>query len=271
MQFVNRRSFIATTAAVSVPSLAGCGGFSTNEQSAAGSTVTTKAGDETAISTDSASLGTFRLLISDRPAAIGEFDSLDVTFDTARVFRAGADEDAGGSESETETETETGTETETTTATETETEEAESGERGFETFDLDGATVDLTQVVGDRAVGVLEAALEAGTYTKVELHVASVDGVVGGEAVDVTVPSNKLLLTKPFEVAADTALDFVFDINVVKKGPNGYNLLPVISESGVAGSDVEVEEIEADESSAAADGSTDATESETETTTSADA
>ena len=59
-----------------------------------------------------------------------------------------------------------------------------------------------------------------------------------------TIPSGKLQIVKPFEIEPGEELSFVFDINVVRKGSEGgYNLLPVISESGVAGEDVEVEEI----------------------------
>ena len=65
-----------------------------------------------------------------------------------------------------------------------------------------------------------------------------------GEQADVKLPSEKLQLTKPFTVEADSSVSFVFDISVVKKGKGGYNLLPVVSESGVNGKDVDVEEVE---------------------------
>ncbi|MBX0322631.1 DUF4382 domain-containing protein [Halomicroarcula sp. F13] len=253
---MDRRTFISTTSALGATVVAGCGGTS-GGGSGGGSTD----GDATdSAATTESTTGTFRLLVSDRPAAIGDFDSLDVTFDEARVFSAESVEET---EAESETEAETETETEETAETESETEaetesetetdetdeaddgdDSDDGEGDFEVFDLDDPTVDLTEVVGDKAVGVLDGRLEAGRYAKIELSVSDVEGVVDGETVPVKVPSEKLQIVKPFEVTAGEGVEFVFDINVVKKGPNGYNLLPVISESGVAGRDVEVEEVE---------------------------
>ncbi|MFB6173586.1 MAG: DUF4382 domain-containing protein, partial [Halobacteriales archaeon] len=225
-----------------------------------------------------ADAGSFSLLISDQPAAIGDFDSLNVSFEKARVFRGEGEGESEGSEESGANETaEGGTATErpgTATPTEqpeTETEEAEQEtegdgqeteteqegekepeeqkeqeggeEREFSEIPLDGATVDLTQVVGDKAVSVFDGELEAGTYTKIELHASGVEGIVDGEQVPVKIPSGKLQIVKPFTVEAGKSVSFVFDINVVKKGPNGYNLLPVISESGVAGKDVKVQTV----------------------------
>lgn len=293
---VGRREFIAVGSGVGAALLAGC-------------TSDDPGGDETP--TDDGSDGSgggetanFRLLVSDAPADIDDFDRLDVTFSKARVFQGGdgeggeepEDDDAGteteeaeGEETEgpeteelEETETEeaetpsetveedqqrgtddTATENGTTTdgadggqggeAEETQTEDGESdhedddadeGDRGFYVLELDSPTVDLTKVVGDVAQPIFEGELEAGSYQKLELHVESTEGVVDGETVEVKVPSEKLQLTKPFEVRAGEALDFVFDINVVKRGNQAsYILKPVISKSGVRGEDVEVEEV----------------------------
>lgn len=216
---MRRRTLIRTTAGLGAVFLAGCAGSSD--------------------SADSGS-GTFRLLISDQPVAIEDFDSLDVTLSAARVFPADDDEeitsrtvDGTGSES-------------TPSPPDDDTDGSEDGEdRGVVEFGLDSAVVDLTQVKGDRAVSVLEGELAAGRYSGIELLVASAEGVVDGETVEVMVPSSRLRIIKPFEVGADEELDFVFDINVVQKGPSGsYNLLPVVGKSGVAGEDVAVEEID---------------------------
>jgi hypothetical protein len=143
------------------------------------------------------------------------------------------------------------------TATETEADSGEDESRGFVEFALDGVTADLTQVVGDRAISVLEGELEAGRYSGIELRVENAEGVVDGESVDVMVPSDRLRIVRPFEVAADAELQFVFDINVVRKGPQGgYNLLPVIGKSGVVGEDIEVEEVDSDGEDATDDDST---------------
>ncbi|WP_340099261.1 DUF4382 domain-containing protein [Salinibaculum salinum] len=234
---MNRRTFVATTVGVGSTLLAGCSGGSGN------------GGDDDGSSGSGS--GTFRLLISDQPAAISDFDSLDVTLSSARVFRAEEDEEVTtGAMTETTAEGSESTADETEDDEDIEDEEDEDEDsEGFVEFDLDSATVDLTEVVGDRAISVLDGELEEGRYSGIELSVASAEGVVDGETVDVMVPSNRLRIVKPFEVAADEELSFVFDINVVKKGPrNGYNLLPVIGKSGVAGMEVEVEEVESGDS-----------------------
>lgn len=161
---------------------------------------------------EEAGKGEFDLLVSDVPSDIGDFDSLVVEFSSARMFKGGKPVEES----------------------------------------LEGESVDLTELVGDKAVQIMSTELDAGTYTKIELHVSSVDGMVNGESVEVTVPSNMLMITKNFEVVAGEETRFVFDINVIKKGQGGYNLLPVISQSGVVGKDLgedEVDEVEEDECS----------------------
>jgi len=253
---LNRRGFLGVSTGLGVTLLAGCSAQSDEA-----------AGDGDGGGTSEGSTGTFRLLISDQPVAIDEFDSLNVSFDRARIFRGEAEDDEqDDSESEEANETEPN-ETETDGANETQTNETEpadseteamddesdeegesdDGAGGFSIIDLDGATVDLTEVVGDKAIGVFEGELEAGQYSKIELYASNVEGIVDGDSVEVMIPSGKLQIVKPFEIVPDEPVSFVFDINVVKKGnQNEYNLLPVISESGVAGKDVEVEEVGGD-------------------------
>jgi len=154
----------------------------------------------------------FDLLVSDLPADIGDFDSLVVEFSEARIFKGGKPVEES----------------------------------------IEGESADLTELVGEKAVSILSTYLEPGRYNKIELHVSSVEGIVNGTSVDVDVPSNKLMITKNFDVVEGEETKFVFDINVVKKGQGGYNLLPQISESGVVGKDLdedEVDEVEEDECS----------------------
>lgn len=228
---MRRRVFVATTAGLGTTLVAGCsagnGGGDTDEDDGGDSSTAT---------------GSFRLLVSDQPADIGDFDSLGVSFEKARLFPGDGDEtdtDDGGQATN-------GTAADEPTAdTDPEQEqEDEDDEAAFTEIDLEGATVDLTEVVGEKATRIFDGELPADTYAKVELHATDVAGVVDGEDVAVMIPSEKLQITKPFEVTADEPTSFVFDINVVKRGPNGYNLLPVISESGVAGEDVETEEVD---------------------------
>jgi len=297
---MRRRRFIATGAGVGVGLFAGCSGSSDSggsDGSSGDGTSTDGTSDGGTTMDDGDAVGAFRLLISDQPAAIGDFDSLDVSFSRARIFHAGDGEETEESGDTTEieatetnttdaTETETAEPTETETAEPTETEtsadadaeneteddEEDSDDGDFVVHDLDGATVDLTEVVGDKAISVLDGELEAGRYSKIELYAESVDGVVDDESVDVKIPSGKLQIVKSFEVVAGESLEFVFDINVVKKGNGGYNLLPVISKSGVAGKDIEVAEVgdeaeaDTDEESEDADEETDVETTEIEET-----
>lgn len=155
--------------------------------------------------------GDFELLISDAPAAIDDFDSLEVSFSEARVFRS-----------------------------------SNESNESFSTINLDESrSVDLTQVKGANAQSLVNTSLESGEYSKIELYAADIGGVVNGSDVDVKIPPGKLMITKPFTVSPNSTTSFVFDIQVVLRGNQnnnqGYILKPVISESGVAGEDVEVE------------------------------
>jgi Cys-rich repeat protein len=143
--------------------------------------------------------GKLEVLVSDAPADIGDFDSVEVHFSRVRIFK---------------------------------------GQKPLD-FEID-ESVDLTQVLEDQAKQILEEHLEAGVYHKIELHVDSVEAKVNDSEAVVSVPSNKLMITKNFEVIAEETTEFVFDINVVRKGHElEYNLLPVISESGVVGEDID--------------------------------
>lgn len=154
---------------------------------------------------DTGPTGELHLFVSDQPNAISEFDHLNVSFSTARVFRTNS---SGPTE-----------------------------------VQLDGATVDLTRVTGVRAKQVMSSAVSAGEYTKVELEVSGIEASESSEQVDVSVPSGKLMITRNFTVPEDEVVDFVFDIMVVQRGNQGFNLRPVISQSGVAGRDVEMDDI----------------------------
>ena len=244
---VRRREVVATGVGIGAALIAGCTGEAEDPSS-------TDAGDAVASS------GRFRLLVSDAPADIDDFEELVVTLDGARLFHA--DEETESNETTEEMEAnETPDDEEETETNETPDEEetetngtddaATDTQAGFTTVEIDDATVDLTQVIGADAVSVFDGDLAEGRYAKLELNVAAAEGIVDGESVAVKVPSERLQITKPFTVRPDETVDFVFDITVVKRGQtNGYILQPVVSESGVAGRDVEMREVEADGSGA---------------------
>lgn len=153
---------------------------------------------------------TFRLLISDAPADIGDFDSVLVTFSKMRAFRASPP----------------------------------AGEPAWVEKSISGDAVDLTRLVGDLTYPLLEVDLGAGEYTKLELYINTITATADGEIVEVKVPSNKLQITKQFTVSGVDTTNFVFDMNVVKKGATDeYNLQPVIEESGVVGKEIRKEKV----------------------------
>jgi hypothetical protein len=156
--------------------------------------------------------GDFRLLVSDAPANIADFEYVLVHLTKTRIFKG------------------------------------EGNESSFEQREIN-VTVDLTQLVGELSTEVLSAELASGVYSKIELYVDAVEAkTINNETANVMVPSEKLQIVKSFTIVQGEVTTFVFDINVVKKGlGNEYNLLPVISESGVVGEDLaedEVEEVE---------------------------
>ena len=142
--------------------------------------------------------GGFILLISDAPADIEDFDSLEVSFSKMRIFKTND---------------------------------------SFDELSIN-KTVDLTEVVGEKAISVLDISLDVGTYSKIELFASNVEGIVDGDMVDVKIPSEKLKIVRFFEIKEGETTTFIFDINVVRKGTGDYNLLPVIAKSGVVDVDI---------------------------------
>lgn len=251
-----RREFVALGAGASATLLAGCAGDG-SLPSSGGSDGSDGSDDSDGSETLT---GGFRLLISDAPADIGDFDRLDVTLDRARVFESedGDDEGEDGDGESDDDDERNATDTDDGDGSTNETADDDTAgedidedhsedeeERGFTVVELDAATVDLTRVIEDDAIAVFDGEIPAGSYEKIELEVSATEGIVDGDEVEVKLPSEKLQITNAFEVTPDEELSFVFDINVVKRGPNnGYILQPVISGSGVAGRDVEVNEID---------------------------
>ena len=98
--------------------------------------------------------------------------------------------------------------------------------------------IDLRPLEEDNALLLWSGNLTAGEYTKVFIHVSDVSGVLieTGELVDVKLPSEKLQISKPFEVKTDSVTSFVFDVTVVAAGSEQsgikYILKPVVQESG---------------------------------------
>jgi hypothetical protein len=142
--------------------------------------------------------GTLMMAITGSNEKITDFDHLNVTFNKARIFQAVNN----------------------------------STESNWTEVSLDNVTVDLTNLTSTNETIVANLSLDAGNYTKVELYVSQVLGIVDGVEVDIKVPSGKLKIVGAFEVKANDTLEFVFDIHVVQKGHRAaYNLTPVIAKN----------------------------------------
>ncbi len=143
----------------------------------------------------------FRLLLSDEENAIGDFDSLNIWIASIGLLHGG-----------------------------------ESG--SWIEFEPETQSVDLTLVQGDNAVEIWRGQIPEGQYTKVFIFVDHVSGVLGGtgEVVIVKLPSGRLQIPTPFEVSADSLVDFVYDLTVVAAGNEQsggrYILKPQIGQSG---------------------------------------
>lgn len=140
--------------------------------------------------------GNLRLMVSDEPNDIADFSSLSVTVSKIGVLSDGSD--------------------------------------NFTEITVNPAvTFDLTKLQGDNATEVWSGGIASGNYTKVFVYVDNISGVLNGENVTVKLPGDKLQISKPFTVAADGTVSFVFDITVIKAGNSGkYILKPQVAASG---------------------------------------
>ncbi|WP_254821832.1 DUF4382 domain-containing protein [Haloglomus halophilum] len=168
-------------------------------------------------------VGTINFYISDQPGAIEDFEHLNVTIDEVAFQKAEGDDDSEA----TATNTSTGED-------DAEADDDDAEESGWQTFDVDSRTVDLTELKGANATLLQEFEVENGTYTQVRISVSDINGTLtDGSSADVKLPSEKLRINQQFTVGNNESVDFVYDINVVKRGNSGsYNIKPVAGQSG---------------------------------------
>ena len=193
--------------------------------------------EEETDSTDSAQADTSASLdfyVSDEKNAISDFQHLNVTITKVGVHRA----DDGG-----------------------------ENESAWVEKDVNNTTVDLTALQGANASKLTTLGVQNGTYDKTFVYVSAVDGTLtDGTTTNVKLPSSKLQLNTEFTVGNGEAVDFVFDITVVKRGNSGsYNIKPVVSESGTS-DQVEIKEKDDRSDDADASEETDSDETDTEDT-----
>jgi hypothetical protein len=184
--------------------------------------------------------------VSDQQNAIDDFEHLNVTITEIGLERADAEGDAADEEADQAETNETDsddTEGERSDATEEEQDDSKAERTGWETYEVDNVTVDLTTLQGANATRIADLAVNSGNYTTVFVHVSEVEGTLtDGTETTVKLPSERLKLNKPFELAPNASVDFVYDVTVRKAGKSGkYVLQPVVGESGP---DVEIREVD---------------------------
>jgi hypothetical protein len=145
--------------------------------------------------------GNFIFLISDDVNAIGDFESLNISISKIGLLPSG----------------------DTDQCVEIEPEVSE---------------VDLTLVPGDKTQQIWRGNVPEGQYTNVFIYVTGVHGILKetGQTVDVKLPSQKLHISKPFQVTANTVTSFTYDLTVIAAGsPRSgikYILKPQAGQSG---------------------------------------
>ena len=145
--------------------------------------------------------GNFVFLISDEVNAIADFESLNVSISEVGLLSGG-----------------------------------DSGQ--WVEFEPEIAEVDLTLVQGDKTQEIWRGDVPEGQYTTVFIHVTDVSGVLKEtrQTVDVKLPSQKLHMSKAFQVSADTVTSFTYDVTVIAAGnaQSGikYILKPQVGQSG---------------------------------------
>jgi len=142
----------------------------------------------------------FRLLVSDQPNIIGDFEHLNCTISQIGVHPIGDNST-------------------------------------WIQFSPSVSTVDLTTLQGNNATEIWSGNITPGQYDKVFIYISNVEGIlsqsVGDGNATVKLPSGKLQISKPFTVNGNGTLSFVFDITVIKAGESGqYILEPQIANSG---------------------------------------
>ena len=98
--------------------------------------------------------------------------------------------------------------------------------------------VDLALLPGDKTQEIWRGDVPEGQYTKVFIHVNHVSGILKetGQEAEIRLPGEKLQMSTPFLVSADTVTSFTYDLTVIATGSpkNGlkYILKPQIDQSG---------------------------------------
>jgi len=136
--------------------------------------------------------GDFALMISDDPAVVDLFDSVEVTIDLVKLYHS---------------------------------------TEGWQDITPETNTVDLTDIKGALAQKIWEGEILVGEYTKVRVDIGGIDAVIGGVPISISF-SASLVIEVPFQIIADTLTNYVFDMAVFNPGGFSYTVDTVPDESG---------------------------------------
>ena len=152
--------------------------------------------------------GNFVFLISDDVNAIGDFESVKISISGVSLLKSG------------------------------------DSDQLIE-FKPEQGEVDLTLVQGDKTQEIWRGNVPEGEYKNVSIKVADVHGILKetGEEVEIKLPSNKLHISKRFQVSTDKITTFTYDLTVVAAGsPQSgikYILKPQVDQSGAGQKPIE--------------------------------
>jgi hypothetical protein len=147
--------------------------------------------------------GNFVFLVSDEVNAIGDFADLKVSIEKVGLLQSG------------------------------------DSERWVE-FATEMREFDLTLLPGDKTQELWRGNIPEGEYTKIAMYVTEVRGtlIATGQSIEIKLPSNKLQMSKPFQVSAGNVTSFTYDLTVVKTGntrnAGKYLLKPQVADSVVS-------------------------------------
>ena len=105
-------------------------------------------------------------------------------------------------------------------------------------FEPELGEVDLTLVQGEKTQEIWRGNVPEGEYTNVTIEVTDVHGILKetGEEVEIKLPSQKLHVSKHFQVSTDELTTFTYDLTVIATGsPQSgikYILKPQVDQSG---------------------------------------
>ena len=145
--------------------------------------------------------GNFAFLISDDVNAINDFESVNVSISKINLHRSG------------------------------------NTDQSIE-FEPEIGKVDLTLVQGENTQEIWRGDVPEGEYASVSIEVSDVRGILKetGEEVEIKLPSQKLHISKRFQVSAQELTTFTYDLTVVAAGsPQSgikYILKPQVDQSG---------------------------------------